>query len=770
MAQAAVQPPLPQALHVVAAAAALLADPPQEGQHFGTARRIAAHLRRCEQSWTGRRAAAAAAAAAAGGAARSSTAPVPRLRVSPEATAGPGKSRSLAEEEEIWQSYRIDEEKVPEATLALIWRRAVDPKQRDGEIAQLPSIPRLTVTKREVQQLPVVHDIDHWRQVNRHRREQRKLREETEQFTSLGEMLHTLFGERPPPRLRMDGLRSSFQSVLTRNKSSSSVSRWLLARDVPAEGEAPMPPEAGAADDGVDASAPLPAAGFKGVRQRGRRNAVDMGEVEDGLVPEPDMWRRSQGTKLMRGLEALRSVISHGAEEEEVDRALEKVLAGSARVQARCQRKVRRMHERFMAKKWQLSGRLQRRVQRLQLDFQEIHDKKVSLILPGSLLPSSEPSTSTRPEGSDLKASVLTYLKHKRRHVEHDRKTRHATYLHQVERFQSHLRLLADPNRPPERGEVYLSECFRHVLSAGLIVDNDYFFRVIANMDGQDFEGPCTVNLLAACCDAFDIDLRRYWLFLRQKAVPKCTPRPCPENVRSWQEDFAPWCGVTLQDIREVVEQIVPTDSETSGDDIPSSAMDPLPFSPVCPKEVPPSSELVSRDDGPLRSIIDSAPLDSVLERYHLSKGDVRANRAEASARRRSASWSHDGRSRRSSSATSGGTGFMTPGTESEDPEESAMESLAPEVALATEPRPPLGPGAAASEARRALSTQRARRPPPRAYPTLRAAVQLENAASAASRERRRRPPKAADSPPETPVLGPAPEWPRFSPFPERLE
>ena len=32
----------------------------------------------------------------------------------------------------------------------------------------------------------------------------------------------------------------------------------------------------------------------------------------------------------------------------------------------------------------------------------------------------------------------------------------------QVERIQHFTHLLADPNREPERGEVYLSQCFRH--------------------------------------------------------------------------------------------------------------------------------------------------------------------------------------------------------------------------------------------------------------------------------------------------------------------
>ena len=54
-----------------------------------------------------------------------------------------------------------------------------------------------------------------------------------------------------------------------------------------------------------------------------------------------------------------------------------------------------------------------------------------------------------------------------------------ALRVRQVEKIQRFQCLLADPNRVPERGEVYLSQCFRHVLAAGLAVDKRYFFRVL---------------------------------------------------------------------------------------------------------------------------------------------------------------------------------------------------------------------------------------------------------------------------------------------------
>merc|ERR1712232_217486 len=104
------------------------------------------------------------------------------------------------------------------------------------------------------------------------------------------------------------------------------------------------------------------------------------------------------------------------------------------------------------------------------------------------------------------------------------------------------------------RGEVYLSECFRHVLAAGLIVDDAYFFRVIEALWAEDYQKVATVNMLAACCHSFSVDVLRYWSFLQERGMPMHKPRARPDQVRSW-EDWAPWCGVDL----------VPADYEEDG-------------------------------------------------------------------------------------------------------------------------------------------------------------------------------------------------------------
>lgn len=285
-------------------------------------------------------------------------------------------------------------------------------------------------------------------------------------------------------------------------------------------------------------------------------------------------------------------------EDEELRRDV--AAATSLQVHRRCEQQVKRMHDSFLRKQGQLSTRLQRRVKRLQLDYQEIQERKVSHIMPSPA----------------LDGGVLDYLQQKRHLVERERRSRHTKYLQQVDRFQQHLRRLADPNRSLDRGEVYLSECFRHVLSAGLVVDSEFFLRTLSNLEPDDFQRPHTVNLLAACCHSFDVDLRLYWGFLLEKGLPCLSPKPCPEKVRRWQ-DWEPWCGFDLQDLMESAQ----------ADDIEVVRKDPLPFAPMVPDEPVTESELVSRDD-PLADILTQVTLDSPLTRYPLQRPPWRPQRS----------------------------------------------------------------------------------------------------------------------------------------------
>jgi len=368
-----------------------------------------------------------------------------------------------------------------------------------------------------------------------------------------------------------------------------------------------------------------------GVQEKGRRNAFDEGQPwhRAGGAPlaEPQQSRAKQqkrSRRLIRRLEESRDA----ATAEEREEILLRASAASMRVNERCQRKVQRIHDQFLRQQGQLSTRLQGRVKRLQMDFQEIHDLKVNSILPDTVV---QPRETTKTAGDearsgtaptvDVGGTVLQYLKRHRHLVERDRRTHHAIYLQQVERFQGHLRLLADPNRTPERGEIYLSECFRHVLAAGLIVDDVYFFRTLRNLEPEDFEKIATVNLLAACCQAFDVDLHQYWAFVRDAELPRFVPRPCPDQVRSW-EDWAPWNGVEL-------ERVLPAshDEAAAGTDEGLATLpDPLPFGPIVPEEMQGESELASRDD-PLADILKEVALDAVLARYNLAgRGDSRGS------------------------------------------------------------------------------------------------------------------------------------------------
>ena len=95
-----------------------------------------------------------------------------------------------AQDDGLWLSYRITEEKVPTAVLTKLWSLAVDPR-KDEDIPPMEHVPRLTVAKREVP-LPTVHDIPQWRRTNLRRREQRKLRREAERNPTLDEMLTSI--------------------------------------------------------------------------------------------------------------------------------------------------------------------------------------------------------------------------------------------------------------------------------------------------------------------------------------------------------------------------------------------------------------------------------------------------------------------------------------------------------------------------------------------------------------------------------------------------
>jgi hypothetical protein len=554
--------------------------------------------------------------------------------------------------EDTWRSYRIDMDKVPDSVLAMMWRRSVDPKHCTEAVTPLEKVPRLTVTKREVQQLPAVNDIQHWQQVNKRRKEQRKAREESEVYPSLNEMLRTIFGVQAPPKLRVakdarpnkkaqiepaEVAESEAQSATSASPTDPGHSHEAHASENPElqQGQRGVMQEAKEVhrkvqEEMIKEAFPIDAKGkdgkntqqFVGVIGKGRRNGFDEGQpwTRAGWTPLAELQeRKAQSQKmaspLQQCLETVRVATAKGVDEDVELRTLNRIAAVATQVQEKCDRKVSRMQVNFLKKQGQLSSRLQRRVKRLQMDFEEIHDMKVVSILPSVVTREGKQDATARGE------TVLSYLKRHRHVAEKQRQSRHAIYLQQVERFQGYLRLLADPNRSPDRGEIYLSECFRHVLAAGLIVDDAYFFRVLDYLGPEDFEKVATVNLLAACCHSFEVDLRKYWAFLEERQFPLFKPRPRPDQVRSW-EDWAPWAGVDLVPSSDVGGE---GGAEKVWDDsIVEICDDPFPFfSPIVPDGPADTSELVSRDD-PLAKVLQEIALDSVLERYQLSGGKKR--------------------------------------------------------------------------------------------------------------------------------------------------
>ncbi|CAE6937182.1 unnamed protein product [Symbiodinium natans] len=444
--------------------------------------------------------------------------PSPELRTSPEPETARARSRTRsssaspgpqapprpdsAQDDGLWLSYRITEEKVPTAILTKLWKLAVDPRKDEG-IAPLERVPRLTVTKREVQALPTVQDILQWRRCNLRRREQRKLRREAERNPTLDEMLISIFGEPEVEKLYLAETHNQRQraeillQALMEEIGSPSAPTFSARQRQAQEEELTLLREVNQllSDDVVDATRGYDAVEPKllGSRRRGRRGAFDEGKASAKLALSiADLQARQdknvvRSKKLRRGVEHSRALqaISPDTTVEKYEKAAEghmqEVVKTCTSIFQKCQKRADGFHSAFVRRQGSLSERLQRRVKRLQYDHTEIQQMKEQSILPSVI---GQPQSNS--ESANL--SVLHFLKPHRVHVERRRQEAHSIYMAQVEKIQHYQRLLADPNRDPDRGEVYLSRCFRYVLSAGLAVDAAYFFRVLAQMEREDFE------------------------------------------------------------------------------------------------------------------------------------------------------------------------------------------------------------------------------------------------------------------------------------------
>ena len=253
--------------------------------------------------------------------------------------------------------------------------------------------------------------------------------------------------------------------------------------------------------------------------------------------------------------------------EKAADAHMKDVVKACTAAYEKCEKRAGRFHSAFVRRQGSLSDSLQRRVKRIQYDHAEIQQMKEQSILPSVIgQPQSESDKATH-------LSVLHYLKPHRVHVEKKRQEAHSIYMAQVDKIQHYQRVLADPKREPDRGEVFLSRCFRYVLAAGLAVDDAYFFRVLSQMQPEDFEKVYTVNFLAACCDAFSISTRQYFQFLENSGLPCLVPMP-QEGKALIYDDTAAWDQLCVAPAQ--------LDSE--------SWATPLPLYPVLPKETPRTS------------------------------------------------------------------------------------------------------------------------------------------------------------------------------------
>ncbi|CAK9044780.1 unnamed protein product [Durusdinium trenchii] len=512
-----------------------------------------------------------------------------------------------------------------------MWNYAIDQRKDEG-ILPLERVPRLTVTQRDIQ-LPQVQDLLQWRSANRRRREQRKAQKEAERNPKLDEMLTAIFGAEDMDLLQLD------EAQLQKLKASEALDsaraelggspRCLGALGVE-EVETPSAHQqrlkmeelellkeirlilSEDVDEAVEAFEALDPK-LLGALRHGRRGAFDEGKASAKLALSiADLQARQDKNvvrckKLRRGVEHTRALRSLPPDrsvnnEEVAELHMKEVLQVLGAVVDRCCRRSQRLHDAFVQRQGLLSARLQRRVKRLRYDHCEIQSKKQQSILPCVISHLNDHLDETNGDkNTNAFLSVLSFLKPHRTVVEKQRREVHRIYLRQVEKIQHFQRLLADPNRCPERGEIYLSQCFRHVLLAGLAVDKSYFFRVLRHLEPEDFQEVFTVNFLAACCDAFAIPVRDYAEYLKLHGLPSFAPMTAPSHALPY-DDTAAWDAVTLGPLK-----LVHIGDEATLADVP--------LFPVLPTATPRTSELASRDD-PLHEILRSTVYDAVLERY----------------------------------------------------------------------------------------------------------------------------------------------------------
>lgn len=448
--------------------------------------------------------------------------------VGPCALADPNESAQA-----VWESYRVDEEKVDDNVLQTIWHRSLDAFNRKNHPEPvLPRLPRMSLDRRQTEPLPTVRNLEFCRDAKRRHREDRERGETLQCHAELKAQMRYLFGDIELPALpRIAG------------------SRHIGVQEAPVE-EAETP-----------ASTPTPSSppngsSWNGALRSPRRNALD-GSRDMPSVASDD--KRKHMTGLMDRLR--RRAAEQGGEPP----TEQELLRVTQRVRQRCERKLTRMRLRFLRKQGSLNQELRSRVQRLQSDRGDALRSKMTTIVPSQSLGGPSPSY---------------FLLQHGRATELARQVMHVRYVSQVDGYHYYVWRLADPGRTPERGEMYLCDAFRIVLSAGLLVDSAFFFRALRFLEGQDLESPATVNLLAAFMEVFRVNSREYMSFLGARQVPIQAPLPRETSKTSYFLGL-PWHGVTLGPLEAEprlapvlppeeelpFDRTVPSDSSDSGSD-----------------------------------------------------------------------------------------------------------------------------------------------------------------------------------------------------------
>jgi len=560
-------------------------------------------------------------------------------------------------------SYRCDPERVTDNDLADFWHYACDPQRKKDSVPQaLPKVPRLTVTKREVDPLPAVPGILAQQQRKKAQEERAIRQQEKITHPTLAEMMISMFGDMPKTALTSLQLRYPDEPLAD------------LIEDARKYGDDPAPEKIGVLQQGRrDAShgssirrnceevlhpddtgrrahrpldrpsrqAPEIAINIRKMQDTDRFGVIapadesgkhlEMQKIVEGQLldkwnqGQPETRRAFVGAMILRVNQATTpdgmseelkhanqlEVVFQNSPKMAVDHWAGELLASAEAcrqrgksVGNRAGAKVRRLATRFQRNKALLSRQLEFHVLRVQQDRLETCAAKMDNLIP-SVVAGGRPQSPQEPR----REPSGQFLMRARRHAEGQRRQQHRLLVDQVDVFTTFLRKTADASRAPTKGEIFLSGCFCHVLAGGCVVDSVYFFRVLHKLPGDEFCEACVVNLLAACCMAFSIAIPEYKAHVVGRGLPLLSPRQA--SYEAMQDESRGRDMVALG----------------AWDDT-----DPCPFVPVTPGGASTPGSLSTVED-PLFDTLAGTQLDAPLARYDLDQQRLVHALVSASAR-----------------------------------------------------------------------------------------------------------------------------------------